>query len=522
MNDKLKESCKVIKKAYGRFPLFLLITTFTSIFLAVVVDTNLILEENLKRIMNFIILLASGVLLIESKRTKADFKKIFLCLFSAIISGFLTDLYITNSSINYLVKRVEVSFILVCILLSIYNLYKTSNKNFNEYVTKVFINIFKVSIVNVILTIGIAIISWIINYLLLETNMLMYRLELIVLGLYYISNIFNSFVNLENKESKFFSALIKYVLFGLLLLLYIIVYLYLLKILIWRNIPQNEVFEILSFLFFIGFPIWTMVSFVKQNKINKLLPILFIPLIILQIYALGIRVLEYGITPQRYIGIMLIILEIIYEIFYILKKNKIPYILIITSLSIVLSTIIPQVNMYDVSNYSQYKRLKIYKEKNNLSNEDKDKIYSAFNYLKSSDNGEKYINKILSYNNIKEIKGFNLYSNERYKTINASNDIYMLNVENYNKVEIVHLEKYNINKDVNSTFKNIRINDCRVDMTSTINSYIKNQDLINIYFKNHYEIDIDYNSKLIIEYFSLDMDLDNVTYYVIDGYLLRK
>ena len=80
---------------------------------------------------------------------------------------------------------------------------------------------------------------------------------------------------------------------------------YIIKIIVFKDMPSNQIFRILAALFILGCPIWTMVCNFKEDtiidKINKLLPKLFIPFIILQIYSIGVRILENGITENRYL-----------------------------------------------------------------------------------------------------------------------------------------------------------------------------------------------------------------------------
>ena len=70
----------------------------------------------------------------------------------------------------------------------------------------------------------------------------------------------------------------------------------------------------------------------------------------------------------------LLVFEIIYTIIYLIKKEKVSKILLVFVLFTVVSTIIPYINMFTISNLSQYNNLKIYKQKNEYSQEEKSKI----------------------------------------------------------------------------------------------------------------------------------------------------
>ena len=523
MNNKLKENCKNIRKGYKRFPIFLIISTFTMIFLSIVIGDNFE-NKNILKILNFLVILMSGTLLVETRYLKANIKKLLSCIIVSLIAGILTKGIFENTEYLSIFIRLEISFILICLLLSIYTLYKNSNKEFNEYITKVAVNVVEVSIVNVILAIGIASIGGIFTLLIMQTDLLIIRLEILLIGFYYIPNIALSFINFDNSESKFIYGVIKYVLSGLSYLAYIVIYLYLFKIIITWNIPQNEVFAIITSLFFFSIPISIMVSYVNENKINKLLPYLFSPFILLQIISLYLRISEYGITPQRYIGIIVIIVEIIYILLYIINKKYIPNMLIVFCVIILVSGVIPVVNMFDLSNSSQYNILKTYKDNKKLNKEEKKKIYGAYQYLKMSEDGKEYIKKALNKSDIKEIEKYNSYSYDMnnnhyiYTNVNIDN----IDIEGYSTLKIVYENKYGINKKVNKVFEKIKVSGYYIDMSEIINEYIENEKNIDNYFEYNNEIIVDENTKLILTNISLSLNDDKVYEYEFNGYLLVK
>ena len=64
-----------------------------------------------------------------------------------------------------------------------------------------------------------------------------------------------------------FVEVIKYVLGILVIIAFAIIYLYIAKIIILRDIPSNQIFRILATLFIIGFPIWTMSKSFENNDL---------------------------------------------------------------------------------------------------------------------------------------------------------------------------------------------------------------------------------------------------------------
>ena len=61
------------------------------------------------------------------------------------------------------------------------------------------------------------------------------------------------------------------------------------------------------------------------DKVNRAIPYLFTPFIFLQIYSMGIRIKEYGLTESRYIAVILIIFEIIAIGLAVFKNSKYIY-----------------------------------------------------------------------------------------------------------------------------------------------------------------------------------------------------
>jgi len=411
----------------------------------------------------------------------------------------------------------------------------------------VFIELFKTSIIYAILAIGLSIISSVFTLLILEDYSfdLFVRLEILLFGLYYFPCIINSFINIKKDDNKYMKTVMRYVLEPLVIVSFIIIYVYILKIIILRDIPSNEIFRILTSLFVIGYPIWTANSFYKEknilDKINSKLPLLFIPFIFLQIYSIGTRIYHNGITEARYLCIMFIILEIIYIVIYIANRKKEDKILFIFVILIVISTIIPVINMSSISDYSQYHNLNIYKKKDYYTKEEKQKILGAYYYLVRKDRKE--VHKLLTDKDIEVIKSFNKCSYKCYDGVRCSQIaskknyfatllIHELDVSGYSKISLVkarskqydkilkkedfeEVELY-INRDYNVIDK--------VDLSNEILDYIKNKDNFREYVESHNEIVIDKYKKLVISSITIRYDLENdgILSYNISGYLLEK
>lgn len=548
IKEKLKAIPELVKKIFEKFPLTILAIVLFTIFTAIVIDTKFIEPEIYRNIMSFIIYLVPGTLLVESWFEKTDIKKIISYIVVAIISVVLVifqNNYLYTKSIDSILWKILVCYVLTLCILSVYFLSKKSNKDFTEYVVKVFINVVKTSIIYGVLAIGISIVSAIFVYLIWEKigYSLVVKLEIILLGFYYIPKLIYCLVDVDGEVNAFFKGLIKYALTTLLVISFVIIYMYIIKILILRDMPKNQIFRILSALFIIGMPIWTMMQYFKDEsfwyKISLKLPIAFIPFILLQIYTIGIRILDNGFTPLRYICVALIIFEIIYILIYSFKKEKIEILLLIFNAIIIISLIVPGINMFKISNISQAQNLKIFKNKSEYTEEEKEKIYGAYVYLNNSKDGEEYINKILDEEDIQEIKLFkkstSIKKDSNTEYIQASFNDEKIDIEGYSDLYIISTNERSINTNIEKTFSNVEL-ECQysnysvtANLSDEFENYIDTymdlgRDGLKEYFESNNEIEIDDDKKIIITSFYLNYneDLELVKNYSIKGYLLEK
>lgn len=552
VKEKMLNLLSTFKKSIERFPLTIITILVLTIIYAIIIDSELIDQIIIENITLFGFIFASGTFLIETITEKKIKSRIAYYSISILIAWIFTSianikgdfLGIGNAILLERTSRLLICYIISVLILGIYYNYKKSEKAFEEYVTSVFVNISKSGIIYGILAIGILIVTSIFISLILdgEGYTLIGRIEILLFGAYFIPNIIYSFYNTESETTKFSKIVIKYVLGSLLITAFAIIYMYIIKIIISQDMPSNQIFRILAVLFIFGCPIWTMIASFKEEKMidktNKLLPILFIPFIILQIYSIGVRIADYGITESRYLCIMLIIFEMIYIIMYLTKKQNIGKVLLVLIALSIISIIVPYANMFKVSQISQYNNLKIYKQKTEYTEKEKEKISGAYYYLKNStENGEKYINQLLNEEEQKQIKEFRNtnrydynYTNMKYIYGNAN--IKHINIGEYKNLYIVETKgRYSSEKKrIEDVFSNLELivgdnqNTIYVNILDDINQYIINQRQLSTSFQNMNEIQLDNNKKIILKNISLDYyeDSKEVRNYHLYGYLLEK
>lgn len=543
IKEKFKTIPQLVKKIFEKFPITMIAILLSTTFSAITLDTSFLEPKTIENIMSFVLYFASGSFLAEALFEKDNTKRNLSYIASAIISVILVIIHnikFSTQSIENLVWKISFCYVLTLGILSIYTIFKKTKKDFKEYLLKVFINMTKTSVIYIILSIGISIVSAIFVYLIWEKigYTLVLRLEIFLLGFYYIPKLIYSLVDVDGEVNGFFKGLIKYVLTTLVIISFAIIYVYILKILILRDMPKNQIFRILSALFIIGMPIWTMMQHFQEesilDKISSKLPIAFIPFVFLQIYTIGIRISENGFTPLRYICVALILFEIVYILIYLFKRERLEILLLTIDAIAIISLIIPGVNMFSISNISQAQALKMLKNKSDYTEKEKERISGAYIYLNDSEDGKKYINKILNSEDINKIKSFNnmndtKYSRTTYISANIKNS--KVNVEGYttlyqiNSYDYDNIETFNgIELKYTDSNESIKVN-LQKEFKRYIDVYLDlGEEGLDDYFENHNEIQIENNKKLIIKSFYLKYDEDSklIKNYSIQGYLLEK
>lgn len=402
------------------------------------------------------------------------FKKKSARIYSYII-GFaiagIFERFVNYNAFGTSIYRILIGYSIVVFLIGLFKVIKNSGLELSKYCTRSFKNLFGTGVIYGILVVGFILIMTIAISLLTPGKDYepVMRAQIAIFGLFLVPATLLSITNTEGESSKFIEAVISFVLLPLTALATIIIYIYMLKILALRQIPQNSIYKIIAGLFVVAFPVWVMTYEYKQkNKFvevfSKIMPIAFIPLIGLQVYSIGARIGENGITPVRYMGVMFIIFEIIAIVLSIVNKRKyLTNALLVAAVLMAISTILPVVNMEEISNYNQASRLKnAWREGESftsLSSEEKATASSAYRYLLRQENSEKYLPKYLDKEELTEklIEHYSPYGDEdetydekrtTYKRVNYQYpDDEVITVEGYNCIKKFQVYEYDINEE---------------------------------------------------------------------------
>ncbi len=515
--DLIKEKSKSIFKEY---PVTLITIFIFTLFLIIFLDYDTADAEIFENICLFLTFYSFGAFFTEvifsTKEKRIGFFTIFLIL-SAIL------VYLAkNNNLNTVAVKVIGSYLIIINALSIFFLYRKNKVNVEHYLISVCENILRLSLVYSILSFGILLISEVFSYLILgESDFdFILRIEILLFGFFYVPGLIMGITSIRKKISNFIKIIVHYTMGILIDIAYLIIYLYIIKIFITWNIPSNEIFRILGSLFIITAPIIIMNDYYKDDifyKINHKLPMLFIPFILLEIYSIFIRIQNNGITILRYLGILLIVFEIIFiYLFYFKEKNK-EYNLLAIIVLTVISLLIPYINMYDTSNLSQINIIRKYLNNENISNNEKSRITSSYRYLRRNNDGNKYIEKYLSKREIETIESYseNSWDNE-YHYYYGEMAITDYKINDYHTMTSFTDSSSSSNIYIN--YKNDQI-----DLTPMVNEYLESNNKVdfNIYFSTNNILEID-NLKIIITSMNFNTTNNKISYYNISGIILEK
>jgi len=448
---------------------------------------------------------------------------------------------------QYVFGKYYMALIIVLACLIIYHICKRHEEGFEKYCIKTFFALLRTTVVYGIFAIGIAIIILIFNELIYDTDGFLGRLEIFLAAGIYSPAIVLALTDKKEDVGKFARGCVLYALEPLLAVSYLIIYIYIIKIFVTNDVPSNSVFVIMTLLFALGMPIWTMALGLEDNgifgKMAKYLPFSYLPFIILQGWSIGVRIGECGVTTQRYYGVVLIVLELIYfgvYIYeYIKKKEYISFILPVIGVVAIVTLIVPVINYEDVSINSQLKRLSKFTVDESLIHSARasevNSIYVTireFDFKGEARLKEKYSEEQLNIlSQCKNDKG--TYSTSVY--VSDSRDMLQLDISKYSKISEVDYYKDSLASSVED-FKYVNLFDTDaetgeglyvVDLSDFVQGFTEKYDDDNAYsysIEDEGIIRLDDNADLYICRVAIRFDKYNkeIERFEIRGYILEK
>ena len=155
------------------------------------------------------------------------------------------------------IYRILIGYSIVAFLIGLFKVIKNSGLELSKYCTRVFKNLFGTGVIYGILVVGFILIMTIAISLLTSGRSYepVMRAQIAIFGLFLVPVTLLSITNTEGESSKFIETVISFVLLPLTALATIIIYIYMLKILVLRQIPQNSIYRIIAGLFVVAFPV---------------------------------------------------------------------------------------------------------------------------------------------------------------------------------------------------------------------------------------------------------------------------
>lgn len=434
--DQQKESIKGIIKRY----LLTIICANIACILYIVMDAadlyeNSNAEEIFYYIFGFLITFAIGSFFVESIFTEDGSNRKRL-LIPYVVFGLISLVFdiFGNNTENFsqmgedMFYKIFYLYIILCIALGFHRLIKNSGMSFEKYIVNLLVGVIKVGVVLLLLNVGFILLVTIFDILIVDMNEWEFigYVEIFLIGAVYLPYSLICVTDKTETNSKFIKGLLLQILMPMVSAAMIIIYMYVLKMLVMRYMPRNEVFGICANLFCYGVVIWTLAySFApdaykdKNTKgaaiyrnIIKYAKYIYAPLILLECYSIGIRIREYGVTLDRYFAVVFIICQIIYvawEPLYglvrkIFKKEKNRYaegyehLLFVGIAVYVLCVLLPFFSGEKIEFLSQKKRFEALMNGQSIEelsryDDDTKNIRSAYRVIESNTYGEKYLNE---------------------------------------------------------------------------------------------------------------------------------
>lgn len=347
-----------------------------------------------------------------------------------LISVILDIIYqhIIEINPNYGYNAVEINIILfiyfyIIFLIggALFILIKRQKISFHEYLARVIFGLLRAAGLFLTLYIAVVLLLELYDNLIASIDYwdVLEDIEIIISGLIYFPVCLVTLVKTEEENSKFTKGVVTYAFMPCVMIAMLIIYIYIIKIFVTWQIPSNEIFSICACLFAICAPIWTMAyafTYEKNNiyaKLIKYMKYIYAPFLFLEIYAISVRIKEYGITESRYVGIAFIIFQIIYILWELIlklfrkiqKKEKQPVygkyyeymILVIVAIAFI-GFVIPGINATYVSYLSQKEIFKNNKESNISA------ACEAYYYLKDNPYGKSWLDKNCTKEELAELQ----------------------------------------------------------------------------------------------------------------------
>lgn len=452
LQDKLSSQKGLIADIYSRY--LVTICAFGLICLLGIVENNIdrAAGDSLEHAFLILAVLGVGSLLVESLvQSLQEQKRVKVRVVGCVAAGVLAIIWDIIARLiedkpydlaQSVIERVFIAYMYTLGFLAVYCIIKNTGLSLQAYGRTAIFNLIKMFFTFGAINLGCLLILFMFDALLFSLDIWDWieNIELLITAVVYIPYALICLTDKKADESRFKKGFLRAALMPMVVAATVIIYAYIIKIILGGK-TSNEIFGTCALLFAIGAPIWEMANYeggsdeqeVQKaslwNRIIINMPYIYAPFILLEIYAIGSRIIQYGLTPDRYFAIVFIIFQLIYVGWkwihrYIIKsEGNGKEMLIPVGLGLVLIALLCPFFNFSYSCYASQKgRLNRYYADINklveavdenaleygnlsLSDEERRKVHTfvgAYDYLISDVRGEKYINKQYGKKALKE------------------------------------------------------------------------------------------------------------------------
>ncbi len=562
-----------LKGLIYNYTLTLITMAIYSVVLCVIVNAEEYLDF-VDRIAAFLLIFALGNLFIETyfvdKKSGKNWKNLGLYYgINGLVSLFWTivvfEVERVASALNNIISvdegiiemYIAFWFAIYVIAISIFTINKIIKKNnidLGNYLARVIFGLLKILGLYFMLYISIALLFLLFNSLIFDFDYWdgLSNIMIILAGFLFFPYCVLVITDTQEDNSKFTKGFINYALMPCVIAAFVVVYIYVFKIIFTLNMPSNEVFYICLYVFILGGPIWLMsYGFLSKKaeetgekiglygKIVKNMKYFYAPLLVLEIISMSIRIYHYGLTITRYLSIIAIIFQLIYILWDVINKafkkdRKEEDLLFVALILVVISLVCPFINASKLSYVCQKNRFEEAMEDGDRYGE-----LEAFYYLYLDVHGNAYLSE--NYTEAEKSSMVDEYFKIRYdrepntkvyilRYISREDENSGISIKGYTDIYPFGYEKYSSNMDI-KTFKEIEITygngdfSINVDISDYMDEIINSVDLGEDYSSEYMEylyINQGNNACVVIESinFYYDKATGEITNVDIDGYVL--
>ena len=531
-----------IKETYKKFPITIIIAYIITLIYAF--GSHDFIRTFEKEDWLFVMIIwAIGAFFSETFFSKRKMKILGGIISLGIATGFRILLQ-SELQFEEVLQRILMTYTIVLPLLTLYEIIKKSKLKVHEYGLNVLSNFGKCTAIYILANLGIVLVLLIFIELILDGNDfdILGKTLILLLGGYYIPALINAITDMTQETGKFIKVLVMYVFTPIVIVLLGILYLYVIKITINGELLHNEIFFILSLTFSVTIPVALLQkNYANSDKLNKftnMLVCLFIPFIILQIIAIGIRVNDYGLTETRYFAYLLIIFEIVFITLIFVNKSKyLDKSIIFATLLIIFATLSP-LNFQKVPIISQTARINKMLSNagsfENLTNDEKNECKRAYIFLTRNSNQE-YMKKKIDEETLEKIENYvSEYNNEdeiatECSYIYVNNVLDGLDISEYSKIYEIY--KYYSSEEINYSNYVVSNENNQVNVTIDLQEFMNKmidadkKDNTDAAFEKYRLLETDNeNIKVYLTNFSMSYEIytKKTSYIEVSGYILVK